>query len=44
MPLHDAVGINFEKGPNTLKIKAQMSSILAKGCLSTIVCVLSDLT
>ena len=38
MPLHDAVGINCEKGA-TLKIKAQLSSIWAKGCILMIVCV-----
>ena len=45
MPLHDAVGINCEKG-QLLKIKAQVSSIWAKGCILMIVCVcvLSDLT
>ena len=35
MQLHNAVGI---------KIKPQMSSIWAKGCMFLIVCVLSDLT
>ena len=40
MPLHDAVGINSEKGA-LLKIKAQMSSIWAKGCIfDDCVCVL----
>ena len=45
MPLHDAVGINCKKDAK-LKIKAQVSSIWAKGCiLMTVgVCVLSDLT
>ena len=33
MPLHDAVGINL------LKIKAQVSSIWAKGCILMTVCV-----
>ena len=46
MPLHDAVGINCKNGA-ILKIKAQVSSIWAKGCKLMIVCVcvcLSDLT
>ena len=42
MPLHDAVGINCKKA-QLLKIKAQMSSIWAKGCMLMIVCVLPDL-
>ena len=45
--LHDAVGINCEKG-QLLKFKAQESRIWAKGCILMIVCVcvclLSDLT
>ena len=32
MPLHDAVGINCKRA-QLLKIKAQMSSIWAKGCM-----------
>ena len=32
MPLHDDVGINCKKG-ELLKIKAQVSSISAKGCI-----------
>ena len=43
MPLYDAVGINCKKGA-LLKIKTQMSSIWAKGCMLMIVYVLSDLT
>ena len=43
MPLHDAVGINCKRA-QLLKIKAQVSSIWAKGCILMIVCVLSDLT
>ena len=43
MPLHDAVGINCEK-EQLLKIKAQLSSIWAKGCIFMTVYVLSDLT
>ena len=47
MSLHDAVGLNCKNGA-LLKIKAQVSSIWAKGCiLMTVcvcVCVLSDLT
>ena len=38
MPLHDAVGINCKNG-ELLNIKAKMSSIWAKGCMLTIVCV-----
>ena len=38
MPLHDAVGINCEKGA-LLKIKAQASSIWAKGCILMTECV-----
>ena len=38
MPLHDAVGINCKKAL-LLKIKAQASSILAKGCVLMTVCV-----
>ena len=37
MPLHDAVGINCKRA-QLLKIKAQVSSIWAKGCI-LIVCV-----
>ena len=44
MPLHDAVMINGKKGLQRLKIKAQVPSIWAKGCILMIVCVLSDLT
>ena len=44
MPLHDAVGISIKR-PQLLKIKAQMSSIWAKGCmLMIVVCLSSDLT
>ena len=43
MSLHDAVGINCKRG-STLKIKAQVSSIWAKGCILVTVCVLSDST
>ena len=43
MALHDAVGINYKKG-ELLKIKAQVSSIWAEGCILMIVCVLSDFT
>ena len=32
MPLHDAVGINCKKG-QLLKIRAQVSSTWAKGCM-----------
>ena len=39
----DAVEINCKRA-QLLKFKAQMSSILAKGCMLMIVCVLSDLT
>ena len=38
MPLHDEVGINC-KMAQLLTIKAQMSSIWAKGCMVMIVCV-----
>ena len=38
MPLHDAFRINCKKG-QLLKIKAQVSSIWAKGCIFMIVCV-----
>ena len=38
MPLHDAVGINCKKGA-TMKIKTQLSSIWAKGCILMTVCV-----
>ena len=43
MPLHNAVGINC-KIAQLLNIEAHMSSMLAKGCMLMIVCVLSDLT
>ena len=43
MPLHDAVGITVKR-VQLLKIKKQMSSIRAKGCVLMTVCVLSDLT
>ena len=45
MPLHDAVGMNCKRA-QLLKIKAQVSSIWAKGCIlmTVCVCVLSDLT
>ena len=43
MSLHDAIGINCKKA-QLLKIKAQVSSIWAKGCILMIVCALSDLT
>ena len=39
MPLHDAVGINCEKGATTENHKAQLSSIWAKGCILMTVCV-----
>ena len=42
IPLHNALRINFKKHTTT-EIKAQMSSIWAKGCMLMIVCVLSDL-
>ena len=38
MPLHDAVGINCKKRAQLLKIKAQVSSIWAKGCILMTVC------
>ena len=38
MQLHDVVGINSEKWAS-LKIKAQVSSIWAKGCIMMTVCV-----
>ena len=38
MPLHDAVGLNCEKG-QLLKIKAQVSNIWAKGGILMTVCV-----
>ena len=44
MPLHDAVGINCEKGATILSTKGQMSSLWAKGCMMMIMRVLSDLT
>ena len=37
MPLHDAVGINCKEA-QLLKIKAQVSSIWAKGCILITVC------
>ena len=43
MPLHDEVKIN-SKMAQLLKIKAEVSSKWAKGCMLMIVCVLSDLT
>ena len=43
MPLHDAVGINCEKGATT-GYHSQMSNICAKGYMLMIVCLLSDLT
>ena len=43
MPLHFEVRINSKKG-ELLKIKKQLTSILAKGCMWMIVYVLSDLT
>ena len=43
MPIHDAVGINCKKGATT-ENQGAMTSILAKGCMLMIVCVLSDLT
>ena len=33
MPLYDAAGINCKTSANILKIKAQVSSIWAKGCI-----------
>ena len=40
MLLHDVVGINCKKGATTeYHIKAQVSSIWAKGCILIIVCV-----
>ena len=38
MPLHDAVGMNCKR-VQLLKIKAQVSSIWAKGCILKTVCV-----
>ena len=38
MPLHDAAGINCKR-EQLLKIKAQLSSIWAKGCILMTVCV-----
>ena len=38
MPLHDAIAINRKKG-QLLKMKAEVSSIWAKGCIFMIVCV-----
>ena len=43
MPLHDVFGITVIRA-QPLKIKAQLSSIFAKGCFLMTVCVLSDLT
>ena len=45
MPLHDAVGKTVKR-PQLLKIKVQVSSIWAKGCIlmTVCMCVLSDLT
>ena len=42
MSLHDAVGINCKNG--LLKIKAQMSSMWANGCVFDNCVLLSDLT
>ena len=39
MQLHDAVGISCKEGSTILNIRAQMSSIRAKGCMLMIVCV-----
>ena len=39
MPLHDAIGINCKK-VQLLKIKAELSSIWAKGCILLTLCVL----
>ena len=47
MPIHDAVRVSCKKGSTVLKIKAQVSSIWAKGCMlddCVCVCVISDLT
>ena len=38
MPLHDVVGINCAT-TELLKIKAQLSSVWAKGCILMTVCV-----
>ena len=38
MPLHDAVGITVKR-VQLLKIKTQLSSIWAKGCILMTVCV-----
>ena len=38
MPVHDEVGINYKKA-QLLKIRAQVSSIYAKGCILMTVCV-----
>ena len=38
MSLHDAIGINCKKDATT-EIKAQLSSIWAKGCILMTVCV-----
>ena len=43
MPLHDAVGITVKRA-QLLRIKSQVSSIWAKGCMLGDCCVLSDLT
>ena len=37
MPLRDAVGINCKR-VQLLKLKAQLSSVLAKGCILMTVC------
>ena len=42
MPLHDVVGVNYEKAAS-LKFKASVSSVWAKECVSDD-CVCSDLT
>ena len=43
MPLHDAVGITVKRA-QLLKMRAQVTSIWAKGCILMTVSVLSDLT
>ena len=40
MPLYDAVEINCRNGITVQKIKVQISSVWAKGCVSMIVCVI----
>ena len=39
MPLHDAVGMTVKRA-QLLNIKAEMSSIWAKGCMLKLVCVI----